>query len=597
MPPNNDSHCIPISSPDEFTPLNQQHARTDSTNTFHEFINIHDRSESTIELHRHLTLFDLVCVGVGATVGSGIYVVTGLIAHTLAGPATFISWTLAGCAACLSGLCYAEQGGRFPSAGSTYVYAKETLGETVAVIAGACLTLEYVGSASAVARSWGDKVVEYVRSLEGNSDSDGLSYLLMILEPGMGINPCAFMVSAAAVLLLLNGVKESKFITNLFTTLNVALLLFMAGTALILAKAENLSPLIPPQFGISGIVRGATSSFFGYIGFDEICCIAGEAVDPAKNMPRAIIYTLVVVTSLYITASIGLVGMVPFEDISETSGFPNGFRYRGLDWAAQVAAVSGSWLNFHFDTFAMLSTAAFSQIGELVALPFVVLVTIMAQPRLQYAMAKDDILPAVFAQTDDMGNLIYGLKISGVLMTVVATLIPFSHLDDLISSGILIAFTITDASVILVRQRSPESKPNLLKNLLSAFVAGSLSSGFLLRTWIGFGQTGGDVRFMTVICCLTTMTCGYLMATRCERVAEPNKELFLTPFVPTLPLAGIFINLYLITQLETTGLLMIGGYVLVTLGSYWYSKANVNVQRFSKDHPERLISLKKEQMS
>ena len=346
MTPNDEPQSITICSPDELTPLSQQNARN-SMNTFHEFINVYNVEESSDELHRHLTLFDLVCVGVGATVGSGIYVVTGLIAHSLAGPSTFISWTLAGCAACLSGLCYAEQGGRFPSAGSTYVYAKETLGETVAVIAGACLTLEYVGSASAVARSWGDKVVEYVRSLEGSSsDSDRLSSLIWILDPGMGINPCAFMVSAAAVLLLLNGVKESKFITNLFTTLNVTLLLFMAGLALLLAKAENLTPLVPPQFGVSGILRGATSSFFGYIGFDEICCIAGEAVDPAKNMPRAIILTLIVVTSLYITASIGLVGMVPYEDISETSGFPNGFRYRGLSWAAQVAAVSNYMLQF-----------------------------------------------------------------------------------------------------------------------------------------------------------------------------------------------------------------------------------------------------------
>jgi APA family basic amino acid/polyamine antiporter len=215
------------------------------------------------------------------------------------------------------------------------------MGERASVIAASCLTLEYVGSASAVARSWGDKVVEYVRSLEGNSaESDGLTYLLRVLDPGMGINPCAFLVSSGAVLLLLNGVKESKFVTNLFTTLNVALLLFMAGLALLLAKADNMSPLIPPQFGVSGIIRGATSSFFGYIGFDEICCIAGEAVDPAKNMPRAIILTLVIVTSLYITASIGLVGMVPYEEISETSGFPNGFRYRSVNWAAQIAAVS-----------------------------------------------------------------------------------------------------------------------------------------------------------------------------------------------------------------------------------------------------------------
>lgn len=213
----------------------------------------------------------------------------------------------------------------------------------------------------------------------------------------------------------------------------------------------------------------------------------------------------------------------------------------------------------------------------------------MAQPRLQYAMAKDDILPAIFAQTDDMGNLIFGLKSSGILMTVVATLIPFAHLDDLISSGILIAFTITDASVILVRQKSPADNPNFLKSLLTAFVVLSLLCGFLLRTWIGFGKTGGGIRIMTVLSCFAIVALGYALATKCKRAKEENKNLFLTPFVPTLPLVGIFINLYLISQLETTGLLMISGYVSISVGSYWYSKrpSGKNVQ------PDRSISLKR----
>ncbi|KAL7517111.1 hypothetical protein ACHAWX_002061 [Stephanocyclus meneghinianus] len=569
MSPNNESQ--PIAASDELTPL---HRNVHDTNNFHEFINVHDNDHGVdnSELHRHLSLFDLVCIGVGATVGSGIYVVTGLIAHTLAGPATFISWSIAGMAACASGLCYAEQGGRFPSAGSTYVYAKETMGERASVIAASCLTLEYVGSASAVARSWGDKVVEYVRSLQGNSaETDGVTYLLRILDPGMGINPCAFLVSSGAVLLLLNGVKESKFVTNLFTTLNVTLLLFMAGLALFLAKADNMSPLIPPQFGVSGIIRGATSSFFGYIGFDEICCIAGEAVDPAKNMPRAIILTLVIVTSLYITASIGLVGMVPYEEISETSGFPNGFRYRSLNWAAQIAAL-----------------------GELIALPFVVLVTIMAQPRLQYAMARDGILPAIFAEVDEFGNLINGLKISGALMTAVATLIPFAYLDDLISSGILIAFTITDASVILVRRKSPLNRPSLLKNLLTAYMAASLISGFLLRSWLSNGETGGGVFVLTILSCVTTVTLGYLMQNQCESEKPMTQGLFLTPFVPILPLVGIFINLYLIAQLELTGLLMISGYVGISVAAYLHNKRSKTESRrkgHTKEPPERLISL------
>jgi APA family basic amino acid/polyamine antiporter len=292
------------------------------------------RNHDDHELHRHLSLFDLVCVGVGATVGSGVFVLIGLIAHTSAGPGVFLSWSIAGLAACASGLCYAELGARFPSAGSSYVYAKETMGELASVIAAACLTLEYTGSASAVARSWGDKVVTYIRSR--NSDS----IFIPILDPGLGINPCAFVVSLGSVILLLKGVKESKSVTNFFSTLNVSLVLFMAVMSIILAKKENLSPLIPQQFGTSGILRGATSSFFGYIGFDEICCVSGEVKNPSENVPRAIILTLLIVTVLYISASLGLVGMVPYEQISETSGFPNGFRYAGYGWAAEMTAVS-----------------------------------------------------------------------------------------------------------------------------------------------------------------------------------------------------------------------------------------------------------------
>jgi len=230
----------------------------------------------------------------------------------------------------------------------------------------------------------------------------------------------------------------------------------------------------------------------------------------------------------------------------------------------------------------------------LVALPFVVLVTIMAQPRLQYAMARDGILPAIFAEVDEFGNLINGLKISGVLMTVVATLIPFAYLDDLISSGILIAFTITDASVILVRRKSPLNRPSLLKNLLTAYMAASLLSGFLLRSWLSNGETGGGVLVLTILSCITTATLGYLMQNQCESEKPMMQGLFLTPFVPILPLVGIFINLYLIAQLELTGLLMISGYVGISVAAYLHNKRSKTESRrngHTKEPPERLISL------
>jgi len=149
------------------------------------------------------------------------------------------------------------------------------MGELPAVIAGACLTLEYVFSASAVARSWGDKVVLYVQSI---SDERELSpWILTILDPGYNINPAAFVVSALCVLLLLDGVKESQKVTNFFTGFKVILVLFMCFAALSLFQPENFQPLFPAKFGgFVGVMRGTTSSFFGFIGYDEICCMAGE---------------------------------------------------------------------------------------------------------------------------------------------------------------------------------------------------------------------------------------------------------------------------------------------------------------------------------
>ncbi len=219
------------------------------------------------------------------------------------------------------------------------------MGGCASVIAGACLFLEYVGSASAVARSWGDKVVEFARSFDSEQKSGNIFWecFLFILDPGFGINPCAFLVSLASVLLLMGGVKESKVVANTFTTFNVCLVLFMSGMSLSLMKGENMTTLFPPEFGAGGVIRGATSSFFGYIGFDEICCMSGEAINPSRNMPRAIILTLAIVSSLYVTAAFGLTGMVPYTECSETSGFPDGFRYRGVNWAAQVSAVSCSF--------------------------------------------------------------------------------------------------------------------------------------------------------------------------------------------------------------------------------------------------------------
>jgi APA family basic amino acid/polyamine antiporter len=292
--------------------------------------------EDDDKLRRHLTLFDLVCVGVGGTIGSGIFVLCGLISHSYAGPATFLSWGIAGMAACLSGVCFAELSGRIPSSGSSYIYSYVAIGELPAFLSAACLTLEYMVSGAAVARSWGDKVVEYL-TLQLHFSQDDL--IIKLLNPGW-INPMAFLVSLLSLVLLVAGIKESKRVTNFMSTAKVLLVAAMCFFGFFLFHKENWTPFIPSQFGLSGIFRGATSSFFGYIGYDEVCCLAGEAMNPRENLPKAVLWVIAIVTILSMTASVSLIGMQPYQNISDTSGFPAAFQWNGLTWAAQLFAVS-----------------------------------------------------------------------------------------------------------------------------------------------------------------------------------------------------------------------------------------------------------------
>lgn len=182
------------------------------------------------------------------------------------------------------------------------------------------MSLEYVIAGAAVARSWGDKCVEWLSVELGVSRS-----LTDLLTPGLNFNPLALLISMTATTLLLKGVKESKAVTNFFTFAKVGLVLFFILGGFWFYNPANQTPLLPSEFGVSGVLRGATSSFFGYLGYDEICCLAGEAKNPRQNLPRAVLITLTLVSSLYVLAAISLTGMQHYTEISETSGFSLAF--------------------------------------------------------------------------------------------------------------------------------------------------------------------------------------------------------------------------------------------------------------------------------
>jgi len=524
---------------------------------------------------RHLTLFDLVSIGVGGTIGSGIFVLCGFIANKYAGPAVSICWVISGLAACLSGVCYAELACRLPAAGSSYVYVYASMGELPAMLVAACLTLEYVVSGAAVARSWGDKMVRWMEDDLGiglgrgdKEGQDGLFHWSWLVGgrdgdgDGGGFNVLAALVSATSILLLMNGVKESKRVTNFFTMTKVLLVVFMAVMGLVLMKPkENLTPFLPPQFGLGGIFRGATSSFFGYIGFDELACMSHEAINPQRNMPLSIVYTLGIVTLLYVAAALALTGMQPYTDISDVSGFPSAFQSNDMNWAAQIAAF-----------------------GEVFTLPIVVLISIMAQPRLQYALAKDGLLPPIFARVDENGNLWWGTVIAGIAMVLIASFVPFHHLNDMICAGILIAFAMTDSSLVLMRYDSPDNDEGLVDRLLpwinlTCFLWSVSVTHFwdyLLGKVVALVCTYKLIQSMYRLIYKCTPSETFGGKTRLSKnglgdMSMSNRDYFKTPLMPYIPCLGIFVNFYLVAQLDLLGIGLLLAYLgVVTLFYFSY---------------------------
>jgi amino acid transporter len=408
-------------------------------------------------------------------------------------------------------------------------------------------------------------------------------------------NPLAGLISILSVVVLACGVQESKRVTNFFTVTKVLLVLFMIAGGFCLFQPQNMTPLIPPALGATGVIRGATSSFFGYLGFDEVCCLANEAKNPS-DMPKAVLWTLAIVTVIYVLASIALCGMQNYEHISDTSGFPAAFADRGVEWAAQLTAA-----------------------GEVLTLPVVVLISLLAQPRLFAAVAKDGLMPAIFARQDDGGNLFWGSILCGVPMTLLATFVPFSWMDDAISVGILFAFNMTNTALILMRcnrhvthliqedgdysdyegegfvasssshhvfyqqQRGYHLPANLFCYHAVALMAG-------LTSHLSLAHDSSFRDFLTWTAQIVAAACALLYAvyihrkfpstghfgysslnwqrrnsegTTTEHETEGSngnvseEKPFGVPLVPVLPLVGIFLNWYLISQLDWSGILLL----------------------------------------
>ena len=536
------------------------------------------------QIERHLSLFDLIAVGVGGTLGTGFFLLCSLLTSSYAGPSSTLCWVVSALPALLSGCCFAELSGQIPAAGSTYAYVYASMGELPAVIAAGCLSLEYLVSAAAVARGWGDTMVEWIllalseassssssgvdNKNNNNVDEDDGWMLRRILRPGWNFNPLAFILSLLVTMVLLRGVKESKTVTNYFTVLKIMGILLMTMTGFSLLEVPNLTPFLPPTLGMHGFFRGSTVSFMGYLGFDEVCCLSAEAMEPQKNMPRAIMCTIAILTVCYMAGTLSLSGMLPYDQIHSVGGFPDAFESRGVEWASTMASL-----------------------GELIFLPLVVLVALMAQPRLTFALACDGLIPPWFGQLDNTtsGNMWNGTLFAGSLMTIIASFVRLQYLNDFISAGVLVAFSMTNSSLVLLRYESPDSSPGLLETLLFGYnMICFLLSLLLTHTpWctsspspIGMFITGLSCSSALVTCILIQLWCpaASYFGGKSRRattqhmtvgVVSVKDEYFRTPFVPFLPCLGIAMNWYLIAQLPWNDLAFLAAFLLCAVVFYF----------------------------
>jgi APA family basic amino acid/polyamine antiporter len=418
------------------------------------------REAETSELKRTLGKWNLLLLGVGCIIGAGIFVRTGSAAALHAGPAVLLSFVVAGIVCAFAGLCYAELSSTLPVSGSAYTYGYTTLGEFVAWIMGALLLLEYGLAASVVAVGWGGYVVSLLADFGlviPPQFTGPAGYTLMkdgapVLVNGQTVttlfNLPAFLICLSLAALLVLGVSESAKVNNAIVAIKVSVLVafIVVGGLIVLSnfgelRTANWTPFIPPnqgdgEFGVDGIMRAASIVFFAYIGFEAVSTAGQEARDPKRDMPFGIIGSLVVCTVIYMLVAAIMTLLVPYNQLNVPDPVAVVVDNFGPTW---------SWL------------AKIIKVGAIIGLTSVVLVLMYAQTRIFYTMARDGLLPKIFARVHPRFQTPYiNTLLVGVLTAVAAGFFDINVLGDMTSVGTLAAFSIVCLSVIYLRRSAPD---------------------------------------------------------------------------------------------------------------------------------------------
>ncbi|MEU8234852.1 amino acid permease [Actinoplanes sp. NPDC048967] len=426
-------------------------------------------SETTEEGHglkKAVGATQLTAMGVGAIIGTGIFVVIGEGAG-VAGPAVILSFVLAAVACAFSALSYAELASSIPVSGSAYTYTYATLGEIVAWIIGWDLILEYGVSVAAIAVGWGGNLNAFLDSAFGVALPDAIA---KSPEDGGIFNLPAVFIVLAITALLVRGVTESARVNLVMVGVKLSVLLFFIVVALFNFGTGNFQPFAPS--GVDGVTAAAAIIFFAYIGFDAVSTGSEEARNPARDLPLAIIGSLIICTIFYVLTAVGAIGIASPAQLEATdaplaAALDQG---AGISWAASILAL-----------------------GAVVAITSVVLVILYGQTRIFFAMCRDGLLPQRFAVVNQRYGTPARLTIGlGVLIAILAALVPLSEIVKLVNIGTLFAFVLVNIGVIILRRTRPEMpRPyrvpwSPVLPIVGVLFAVYLMSDLPLSTWIRF---------------------------------------------------------------------------------------------------------------
>ncbi|WP_155590667.1 APC family permease [Lysinibacillus cavernae] len=384
------------------------------------------QNSGTIQLKKTLGAFDLILLGIGAIVGTGIFILPGTVAATHAGPGIVFSFIIAALVCAFAGMCYSEFASSVPVTGSAYTYGYVVFGELIAWLVGWALLLEYGLAVAAVATGWSS----YLNALLAGFHIVLPAAISGAFNPASGtyINlPAIFIIFATAFLLTL-GIKESTRLNSVMVFLKVAVILLFIGVGVFYVEPSNWEPFLP--FGVSGVLSGAALVFFAYLGFDAVSSAAEEVKNPQRNMPIGIIGSLLICTVLYVAVSLVLTGIVSYHDLNVSDPVSYVMQLVHQDWIAGIISL-----------------------GAVVGMMTVILVMSYGGTRLLYALGRDGLLPKSMAElSPKFKTPVKNTWVFALLVAFCAGFVPLSKLAELVNMGTLVAFTIVSIGVVYLRK-------------------------------------------------------------------------------------------------------------------------------------------------